>query len=63
MRNRCQPLACLRLVFLSFEPLGSSFDGQQSRVDTHLNSLKPGGIQVPARTVKPSTRVSNKKKV
>lgn len=47
----------------SSEPLGSSFDGQQSRVDTHLNSLKPGGIQVPARTVKPSARVFNKKKV
>ena len=62
MRNRDQPLACLRLVLQSFEPLGSSFDGQQSPVDTHLNSPEPGGIQVPARTPE-SAHVFNKKKV
>lgn len=62
MRNRYQPLACLRLVLQSFKPLGSSFDGQQSRVDTHLNIPKPGGIQVPTRTLE-SAHVFNKKKV
>ena len=62
MRNRDQPLACLRLVLQSFEPLGSSFDGQQSPVDTHLNSPEPGGIQVPTRTPE-SAHVFNKKNV
>ena len=59
MRNSYRPLACPRMGLWSSEPLGSSFDGQQSQVETHLNSPQPGGVQVPTRTVKPNGSVFN----